>query len=231
MLLFSLQIVYGFIMAFAHAGYDVLHAVVPFNAARATHTNLLVMWLLCGFMGAAYYIIPEESGRELHSVPLAKLQLGALVVTAGAWLTLREPAPARVNAARAPVTEPAPPSAPALTAPAPTAPADPATATPEAARAPAPAVAPATVSARPAAPVRRVAPRSRQPGATASMPSNTPAPAPTPAPAAPSAPPPSPPPAPAHLATPAPAAAPAPVRPARPPPPAGDPSPPPFVTF
>jgi nitric oxide reductase subunit B len=81
MLLFTLQIVYGFIMAFAHAGYDGLHAVIPFNAARATHTNLLVMWLLCGFMGAAYYIIPEESGRELHSVPLAKLQLGALVVT------------------------------------------------------------------------------------------------------------------------------------------------------
>ncbi len=81
MLLFSLQIVYGFIMGFAHAGYDSLHAVIPFHAARATHTNLLVMWLLCGFMGAAYYIIPEEADRELHSVPLAKLQLGALVVT------------------------------------------------------------------------------------------------------------------------------------------------------
>jgi nitric oxide reductase subunit B len=67
MLLFSLQIVYGFIMAFAHAGYDGLHAVIPFHAARATHTNLLVMWLLCGFMGAAYYIIPEEADRELQS--------------------------------------------------------------------------------------------------------------------------------------------------------------------
>ena len=33
MLLLSLQIVYGFIMAFAHAGYDVLHAVVPFHVA------------------------------------------------------------------------------------------------------------------------------------------------------------------------------------------------------
>jgi nitric oxide reductase subunit B len=28
-------------------------------------------------MGAAYYIIPEESGRELYSVPLAYLQLGS----------------------------------------------------------------------------------------------------------------------------------------------------------
>ena len=63
--LLSLQIVYGFIMAFAHMGYDVLHSVIPFHAARATHTNLLVMWLLCGFMGAAYYIVREECGREL----------------------------------------------------------------------------------------------------------------------------------------------------------------------
>ena len=81
MLLLTLQLIYGFIMGFARIGWDDLHPIIPFNAARATHTNLLVMWLLCGFMGAAYYIIPEESGRELHSVPLAKLQLGALVAT------------------------------------------------------------------------------------------------------------------------------------------------------
>ena len=81
MLLLSLQIVYGFIMGFAHAGYDNLHAIIPFHAARATHTNLLVMWLLCGFMGAAYYIIPEESESELYSPKLALVQLGALVVT------------------------------------------------------------------------------------------------------------------------------------------------------
>ncbi|MCA9577375.1 MAG: cbb3-type cytochrome c oxidase subunit I, partial [Myxococcales bacterium] len=65
MLLFGLQIVYGFIMAFAHAGMDGLHDVIPFHTARATHTNLLVMWNLCGFMGAAYYIVPEEAEREL----------------------------------------------------------------------------------------------------------------------------------------------------------------------
>ncbi len=79
MLLLSLQLVYGFIMAFAHAGYDVLHAWIPFNAARAVHTNLLVMWLLSGFMGAAYFIIPDESGRELAWPKLAYVQLGAFV--------------------------------------------------------------------------------------------------------------------------------------------------------
>lgn len=74
-LLLSLQIVYGFIMGFAHMGYDGLHSVVPFNTARAVHTNLLVVWLLLGFMGAAYYIIPEEAQQELVNVKLAYIQL------------------------------------------------------------------------------------------------------------------------------------------------------------
>jgi nitric oxide reductase subunit B len=75
MLLLSLQIVYGFIMGFAHIGYDNLHSIIPFNTARAVHTNLLVVWLLSGFMGAAYYIIPEEAEHELVSVKWAYIQL------------------------------------------------------------------------------------------------------------------------------------------------------------
>lgn len=80
MVLFGLQIVYGFIMGFAHAGFDGLHSVIPFNTARAVHTNLLVVWLLSGFMGAAYYIIPEEAQRELVSVKLAYVQLISLAL-------------------------------------------------------------------------------------------------------------------------------------------------------
>lgn len=80
LLLFALQIVFGFVMGFAHMGYDVLHEVVPFNAARASHLNLLVVWLLSGFMGAAYYIVPEEADRELYSEKLAVVQWAALVI-------------------------------------------------------------------------------------------------------------------------------------------------------
>ncbi len=80
MLLLVLQIVYGFIMGFAHMGYDVLHDIIPFHAARATHTNLLVVWLLAGFMGSAYYIIPEEAGRDIWNPKLAWVQWGSLVV-------------------------------------------------------------------------------------------------------------------------------------------------------
>jgi nitric oxide reductase subunit B len=80
MLLFGLQLCYGLIMAYAHAGHDVLHPIIPFHVARAVHTNLLVMWLLAGFMGAAYFIIPEEADRELYWPRLAYVQLISLVV-------------------------------------------------------------------------------------------------------------------------------------------------------
>lgn len=80
MLLLSLQIIYGFIMGFARMGYDVIHPFIAFNTARAVHTNLLVVWLLSGFMGAAYYIIPDESEQDLYSVPLAYVQLVSLVI-------------------------------------------------------------------------------------------------------------------------------------------------------
>ena len=50
---------------------DFLGGLIPFNVARMVHTNLLIVWLLFGFMGAAYYMIPEESETELYSPKLA----------------------------------------------------------------------------------------------------------------------------------------------------------------
>ncbi len=80
LLLLTLQMVFGFVMGFAHIGYDPLHDIIPFHAARASHNNLLVVWLLCGFMGSAYYIVPEEVGLELVSVKLAYVQLISLIL-------------------------------------------------------------------------------------------------------------------------------------------------------
>ena len=82
MLLLPLQLVFGFVMGFAHMGFDVLHDWLPFHAARASHLNLLVVWLLAGFMGAAYYIVPEEADRELYSEKLAVVQWASLVIVA-----------------------------------------------------------------------------------------------------------------------------------------------------
>lgn len=80
MLLLSLQLAYGFIMGFAHMGFDNLHDFIPFNVARAVHTNLLVVWLLTGFMGATYFIVPDETQSELYSVKLGFIQLISLVI-------------------------------------------------------------------------------------------------------------------------------------------------------
>lgn len=71
--LFVGQILFGIILGLQYVIGDFLFPAIPFNVARMIHTNLLIVWLLFGFMGAAYYMVPEESQRELHSVKLAKL--------------------------------------------------------------------------------------------------------------------------------------------------------------
>ena len=76
-LLFLVQIVVGIIAALQFIWPDFF--ILNFNTIRTLHINALVVWLLAGMMGATYYVIPEESGTELWSIPLAKLQFWATV--------------------------------------------------------------------------------------------------------------------------------------------------------
>jgi nitric oxide reductase subunit B len=62
-------------------GCDPLLNIVPFNVARAIHTNLLVFWLLLGLMGATYYMVADEIETEIYRVRLARLQLARLLVS------------------------------------------------------------------------------------------------------------------------------------------------------
>ncbi|HYG42196.1 MAG TPA: cbb3-type cytochrome c oxidase subunit I [Bordetella sp.] len=71
LILFVGQVLFGLVMGLQYVVGDFLFPLIPFNVARMVHTNLLIVWLLFGFMGAAYYLIPEESDRELHSPKLA----------------------------------------------------------------------------------------------------------------------------------------------------------------
>ena len=73
MILFAGQATFGLILGLQYIVGDFLFPEIPFNVARMVHTNLLIVWLLNGFMGAAYYLIPEEAERELFSPALAKL--------------------------------------------------------------------------------------------------------------------------------------------------------------
>ncbi len=78
--LFAIQVLGGLLAGWIYVSPNFLSELLPFNIVRMVHTNALVVWLLLGFFGAAYFIIPEESEREIHSVKLAYIQLIILVV-------------------------------------------------------------------------------------------------------------------------------------------------------
>ncbi len=83
LLLFGLQVLMGLWLAtqyFITVPQGVVD-VFPFSTARAMHTNLLVLWLLLGFMGATFYLIPEETGTDLAWPKMAIAQLVILVAT------------------------------------------------------------------------------------------------------------------------------------------------------
>lgn len=73
LVLFAGQIIFGLLMGMQYIDGDVGFPYIPFNVARMVHTNLLIVWLLFGFMGASYYLVPEESETELYSPRLAIL--------------------------------------------------------------------------------------------------------------------------------------------------------------
>ena len=76
LLLYGLQIAFGLLSAAKYLGPDPIKEWLPFDVSKAIHTNLLIVWVLTGFMGAAYWLVPEESRTELHSPKMAYVGLG-----------------------------------------------------------------------------------------------------------------------------------------------------------
>jgi nitric oxide reductase subunit B len=75
--LFALQICFGFLSLAKYLGPDPLLEIAHFATTKAIHTNALLVWVITGFMGAAYYIVPEESRTEIAHPTLAWIQLAA----------------------------------------------------------------------------------------------------------------------------------------------------------
>ena len=82
LLLFGLQMVFGLLAVAKYLGPDPLRDLLPFDRVKEIHTNLLLVWVLTGFMGATYWLVPEESRTEIHSPKLAYWTL-ALWTAAG----------------------------------------------------------------------------------------------------------------------------------------------------
>ena len=78
--LFVGQILFGLVIGLQYVLGDFLFPAIPFNVARMVHTNLLIVWLLFGFMGGTYYMIPEEAETELFSPKLALLMFWIFLV-------------------------------------------------------------------------------------------------------------------------------------------------------
>ncbi len=83
-ILFVAQILFGLIMGLQYVVGDFLFPEIPFNVARMVHTNTLIVWLLFGFMGATYYLVPEEAETELFAPWLAHLMFWIFLVATGA---------------------------------------------------------------------------------------------------------------------------------------------------
>lgn len=109
LILYGLQMVFGLISAVKYLGPDPLINVLAFDVTKTLHTNLLIVWVLTGFMGATYYVVPEESRTEIWSVKLAYAQLviwtiNGLVAVVGymfGWTTgnklLEQPLPVKLT--------------------------------------------------------------------------------------------------------------------------------------
>ncbi len=81
--LFVCQIIFGVTMGLQYVMGDFLFPALPFNVTRMVHTNLLIVWLLFGFFGSAYYLVPEESEREIYSPFLAKFMFWVFLAAGG----------------------------------------------------------------------------------------------------------------------------------------------------
>ena len=77
--LFVVQVLFGLLAGTVYAIPNFLAELLPFNILRMIHTNALVVWLLMGFFGAAYYLVPEEEEREIESPLLAYVQFALLL--------------------------------------------------------------------------------------------------------------------------------------------------------
>jgi len=73
MTLFGIMTVAGLLSAYYYLNPDFLFGFLPFNIAKILHIDTMVIWLLMGFVGAVYWFLPEEFGRELVGIRLAEI--------------------------------------------------------------------------------------------------------------------------------------------------------------
>ena len=72
--LFVAQVLFGVLAGVIYVWPNFLSELLPFNIIRMIHINALIVWLLLGFFGATFYLLPEEADRDIESPRLAYVQ-------------------------------------------------------------------------------------------------------------------------------------------------------------
>jgi nitric oxide reductase subunit B len=71
--LFGVMIVFGLLSAAYYVYPSLLYNVFNFNNAKILHIDVLVIWLLMGFLGAVYWYLPKELEHEIEGMWIAEL--------------------------------------------------------------------------------------------------------------------------------------------------------------
>lgn len=87
-LLFVFQMLLGVAASLNFLSRDIL-LPFAFDITRALHINVMVLWLLLGFIGGLYYLLPAEVGRDIKHPWLIDLQFWFLVIV-GTGIILSE---------------------------------------------------------------------------------------------------------------------------------------------
>jgi len=78
--LFVAQILFGLLAGLQFLYPDFLFGILDFNVNRMVHINAMVVWMLYGFIGSAYWLIEDEAKMEIVGLKLGNL--GFWVLTA-----------------------------------------------------------------------------------------------------------------------------------------------------
>ena len=70
--LFGVMILFGLLSALYYLYPSMLFNVFNFSTSKILHIDTLVIWLLMAFMGAVYWYLPKELGREIEGMWLAE---------------------------------------------------------------------------------------------------------------------------------------------------------------
>jgi len=71
--LFGIMTIAGLMSAYYYINPNFLFGILNFNIAKILHIDTMIIWLLMGFMGAIYWFLPEEFGRDLVGIKLAEI--------------------------------------------------------------------------------------------------------------------------------------------------------------